>query len=109
MLYLLLACATHVAYQGRLIDSKGTPVPNAKITFQEEGLSCQSDIKGYCTTDKKLQPNLEYTYTISSLGYQSLTKTIRLQKKQNRIIEIVLYNKEIYLPYRKRNLDQDRK
>ena len=109
MFLLMLACVSYLSYKGRLIDNKGSPIPNAQIEIQSEGIVCHSDTEGYFTTQKKLLPEIEYSYTISSLGYQSLDSTIRLEKKANIIKDIVLYNQEVYLPYRKRNLDVERK
>ena len=109
MFLLILACVSYLSYQGRLVDNKGKPVSNAQIEIQSVAIICHSDGQGYFATPKKLLPEKEYTYTISSLGYQSLDSTIRLEKKGNIVKDIVLYNKEVYLPYRKRNLDIERK
>ena len=108
MLLLLLACSTRLAYQARLIDSRGAPIPNAQIDFESEDITCQSDTKGFCITEKKLLPETEYTITVSTLGYQPLTQTVLLTKKDRSVIDIILYSKELYLPYRKRNIDLKR-
>ena len=108
MLPLFLACVSYLSFQGRLQDQKGAPIANASIHFEHRNATIRSDQNGYFTTSRMLLPETEYSYTISSLGYQPLEKTIRLKKKNNPVEEIILYQKQIYLPYRKRNIDMER-
>ncbi len=76
--------STHSTIRGRVVDHEGIGVPLASITIKGSNKGTTTNEDGYFSIDWPKDRNA--VLTISSVGYQTLTRKIKAKKRQDSVL-----------------------